>query len=263
MDREPEARTELLAVTEQDPLAVNLVSLATLDLAAGDEAAALAHADRAMALGVGEPTVALTAGVVAEQAGDAALALERFATAIAWDPPLASAAFWDEPAREVSKSEVVELARSLSDPLSAALILAYAGEAETAATELSAQPPSPTRDLYVAVTAWRSGDLAAAERALRERTNHDPTDWQAAAWLARISRISGDPTTADRYARWATIVQADVAPGLVYEASRAPVPASEPGAAAAGVPSAYSWSVYARPFTPYMLAPGVTLVGVR
>jgi O-antigen ligase/Tfp pilus assembly protein PilF len=263
LDRASQARTELLAVTEQDPLAVNLVSLATLDLAAGDAAAARTHADRAMELGIGEPTVALTAGVVEEQAGDPSLALQRFATAIAWDPPLAGAKFWDDPARAASKAEVVELARSFSDPLTGALILAYAGDTEKAATELRAQPPSPTRELFLAVTAWRSGDAAGAQRALAERTNADPTDWQAAAWLARISRLSGEPTTADRYARWATIVQADVAPTVIFEASLAPVPPDHPAAAAAGVPPAYPWSVYARPFTPHMLAPDVTLVGVR
>ena len=54
-----------------------------------------------------------------------------------------------------------------------------------------------------------------------------------------------------------------MAPVLIYDLSLAPVPEGQPGAAAAGVPAAYSWSVYARPFTPYMLAPGVTLVAAR
>ena len=172
--RESEARAELAAVTQQDPLAVNLVSLATLDLAAGDVAAARAHATRAMELGVGEPTVALTAGVIEEQTGDAAIAIERFASAVAANPPLASAAFWEDPVRLVSKEQVIERARVFSDPLTAALILAYAGDAETATVELEAQPPSPTRDLYLAATVWRSGDVLAAQQQLADHHEGQP-----------------------------------------------------------------------------------------
>ncbi len=266
--RAQEARDQLAHAVEADQVAINLIGLASLDAAAGDLPAAMTQARKAVELAPFNPTVALNAGLVGEAAGDLAFTLDQFANAVAWDPPLASSGFWTSHDRSVSKADVIDAARAKSDPLTAAfirpltaaLIRAYAGDPATARTELKAQPPSSTRDVYIAAATWLGGDAQAAQAALAAMTAADPRDWFAAAWMARISGLSGDTATGDRYKRWATIVQGDVAPFVVEEASVVP---ADPGDATAGLPVNYPWAVYLRPITPYLLVPHLTLIGNR
>ena len=258
--RTADARTQLADAVQADQIGVNVIGLAVLDLATGDRAAAMEHARRAVDLAPGDPTVALNAGLIGEAVGDRTFALDEFANAVAWDPPLASIGLWTAPERIIAKGEVVDAARARSDPQIAALILAYAGSPSAARVELEAQPPSSGRDVLIAVTIWLGGDTAGAQERLAGMTARDPRDWVAAGWMARISRRSGDFETADRYARWATIVQADAASSVIGEASVVPADA---GDATAGLPADYPWAVYLRPIAPYLPMPELTLIGTR
>src|SRR3990170_148023 len=145
-----EAREETLAASKDDQTAIILASLAALDQAAGDLAAANEHVRRAVTFGTNEPNVALNAGLIGEAIGDRAFALDQFANAVAWDPPLAGNAFWVLSKRAVSKADVLALARERSDPETAALIRAYGGEPRTARRELEALGPSAAHDVLVA-----------------------------------------------------------------------------------------------------------------
>lgn len=258
--RTSEATSLLTSAVESDQVAVVQISLAALEAATGDVSAAMKHARTAAALGVGEPTIALNAGIVGEQTGDAAFALDQFANAVARDPPLVRSAFWGSPTRVVPKADIVAAARKRSGSDAAALILAYAGDPQAARAELLALPLSDTRDVYLAVADWLSGDLAAAQARLSDMTAKDPLDWFAAAWMSRISRLSGDLATADRYANWATLVQADTVPSIIVELSVVPAMGD---AAEAGMPLNYPWSTYLRPQTASLLAPQLVLIGAR
>ena len=255
-----EAREETLAASKDDQTAIILASLAALDQAAGDLAAANEHVRRAVTFGTNEPNVALNAGLIGEAIGDRAFALDQFANAVAWDPPLAGNAFWVLSKRAVSKADVLALARERSDPETAALIRAYGGEPRTARRELEALGPSAAHDVLIAAAIWLGGDAVGAKARLRELLQKDPHDWFAAAWMARIARLSGDGEGADRYAQWAVILQADVAPLVITELSTIP---AGPGDEEAGMPFDYPWAIYLRPTPPYLLAPQLTLIGRR
>jgi O-antigen ligase len=254
------ARDLLARVVDLDPVAVNVIGLAALEAELGDHDAAFAHINQAVALGVGEPVVALNAGLIAEQLGDHDLALQQFATAIAWDPPLAGSSIWTAPPRTIPLRKIVEQARTMVAPIDAALILAYAGDRVTARAELAALPDSDQRNDYVAATLWLDGNPIAALARLAPHLGADPADWYSVAWAARIAYLSGDNVSGDRFARWATAVQGDSAPGIIYETSRAPALAS---AWDAGLPGNYPWAVYLRPTAPYLLMPQLTTIGLR
>jgi O-antigen ligase/tetratricopeptide (TPR) repeat protein len=258
--RTAEAREVLARAAEADPVAINVIGLAALEAELGERDAALGHARQAAALGVGDPTVALNAGLVAERLGDRDLALDQFANAIAWDPPLASGAVWASPPRSIALADAVAAARDRVDPLTAALILAYAGQASAAKAELLTQPPTGQVEVYIAATEWLDGDPSAALARLDSMLLADPRDWYAAAWAARIARLSGDVATARRYSAWAIAVQGDAAPATIAELSVAPADAD---AATAGLPGNYPWAVYLRPVTPYLPVPQLMLIGSR
>ena len=90
----------------------------------------------------------------------------------------------------------------------AALILAYAGDPAGARAELTQQPSSPTRDVYMAAVDWLDGRVDGARSAMADMTAREPMDWFAAGWASRIFRLSGDPTTGralrtvGQYGRW-------------------------------------------------------------
>lgn len=258
--RTSEARALLAQAVMDDPLAINQIGLAVLDATLGNYPEAMIRARAAAALGIGEPTVALNAGIVGEAAGDHAFAVAEFATAIAWDPPLARSGFWDAPERVTSKGAIVAAARAMTDALDGALIDAYAGNPSEARSALEAMAPSSQRDVYVAACEWLGGDATGALARLGEITRRDPLDWFAAGWASRIARLSGDLATADRYASWAIAVEADAASSVIGEASVVP---AEDDAASAGLPANYPWGVYLRPSSPYLLVPELTLIGVR
>jgi O-antigen ligase len=253
------ARSRLTDVIQFDAVAVNIIGLASLDLAAGDDRAAIEHARRAVDLGTGEPTIALNAGLIGEAVGDLEFATEQFAHAIEWDPALAASDIWSAPTRLVAKAPIVAMAVQDSSPLNASLILSYAGRSDEARDLLRRQPPSGLRDIYLAVATWRGGDTAAARIELARLLDVNPLDWNAAAWLSRIARLSGDPA-AGRYELWARIVQGDAAPAVLMEVSAIP-PTTD--AAVAGLPQSYPYGVYGRATSPFLLMPGLTLIGER
>jgi O-antigen ligase/tetratricopeptide (TPR) repeat protein len=258
--RTADARDQLASAVKLDPVAVNVIGLAALEAQLRDRDAALAHVNEAVALGVGEPVVALNAGLIAEQFGEPDLALDEFATAIAWDPPLAGSSFWTSPARTIPLAQVVEKARTMVAPIDAALILAYAGDRVSARAELAPLPDSDQRNDYVAATLWLDGDATAALASLAPRIDADPQDWYTVAWAARIAYLSGDNVTGDRYARWGIADEGDAAPSIIYETSRTPALSS---AWDAGLPGTYPWGVYLRPTAPYLLMPQLTTIGLR
>jgi O-antigen ligase len=259
--RTEEARAILARAVEVDPLAANRIGLAVLDLKLGDTSTAIEQAHLAMANGSGEPTIGLNAGLIAEAAGDQQFAVDSFAQAIAWAPPLARSDFWLAPVRAASKDLIVDAARLRSTPLDAALIAAYAGHPDVAKAELGILPVSATRDVNLAITQWLGGDLAGAQASLRARLDRDPLDWTAAAWLSRISRLSGDYETGLRYARWAEAVQGDTAPSVLLE--EAIVEQGTMDARGAGMPKGYPASVYLRENPPFLEMPELVVVGTR
>jgi O-antigen ligase/tetratricopeptide (TPR) repeat protein len=256
-----DAKAILESVVKIDPIAVNQIGLAALELELGNTSAALSRARLALSLGTGEPTIAINVGRIAEAVGDRSLAMESYADLLAWAPPLAADPFWDAAERTIPKAAIVEAARTRSTPSDAALISAYAGATVEARMELESLPATGTRDIYLAVTDWLGGDVVKAEATLAARVEANPLDWTSAAWLSRIARLSGDPNTAYRYARWAVAVQGDTAPSVLFEDAIAA--SSSEAAQNAGLPGGYPSSVYLRTTTPFLLMPQLTLVGVR
>jgi tetratricopeptide (TPR) repeat protein len=258
--RTSEARDMLARAVESDPVAVNVIGLAALEAELGDREAALAHVRQAIALSVNEPVVALNAGLIAERLGEPELALDQFANAIALDAPLASSRIWASPPRLHTRAEIVAAARARVESLAGALILAYAGHPDTARRELNGMPGSDRRDVYIAAVEWQARDVPAALARLDAILAARPLDWFAAAWAARISKLSLNDGAFNRYSKWAITVQGDSAPGVI--ADRALVPAGF-DAPTANLPGNYPWAVYLRPISPYLLAPQLTLIGLR
>jgi O-antigen ligase/tetratricopeptide (TPR) repeat protein len=261
LGRTEEARTALGLAIDRDPVAINQIGLAVLNAELGDNQSATAWARSGLALGIGEPTVAINAGRVGEQTGDIELALDGFASAVAWSPALAGSPFWGQPERLTTKDAVVQAARTRVSELDAALIAAYAGQFDMARAELDRLPDTGTRAIYLAATAWLEGDPAAAIRLLDARLQRNPLDWTAAAWAAKIARLSGEEAEALRYTRWAIAVQGDTAPTTILE--KTIIASGEPEAVYAGLPKGYPSAVYLRTNSPYLLMPQLVLVGTR
>jgi O-antigen ligase/tetratricopeptide (TPR) repeat protein len=253
--RTAEARDLLAHSVEADPVPINVIGVAALEASLGDRQAALAHVRDAVALGIGNPVVALNAGLVAERIGETGLAIDQFANAIAWDPPLAVVLFYSE-SRAKNRAEILLEAKNRSTPVDAALILAYSGDAAGAQKALDGLPTFDGKATYAAATTWLAGDAASALSQLQSVLAQDPTDWYAAAWAARIARLSGLEGEAQRYSTWALTVQADAAEGVIHDLSQ--VPATDPNA---GLPGNYPWAIYLRPISPYLPVPQLTLVG--
>jgi O-antigen ligase/tetratricopeptide (TPR) repeat protein len=255
-----EARDMLADAVQADGIAANLIGLAALELELGDDAAAKRDLDLAVARGVGESTIALNAGLLAESMGDTAEALNNFANAVAWDPPVASADIWSLPTRVVPKDDVIAAARTRTGSLEAALIRAYAGDPSGARAELDAMQASPTRDAYLATAMGLGGDFSTAMATFDGLLRSNPNDWVSAAFAARTTHRAGDEAAADRYRRWAVAVQGDAAPGGIAEGAVVPAPVDDPWP---GLPGNYPWAIYMRPDAPHLLAPQFTRIGNR
>jgi O-antigen ligase len=260
LGRLSDARTLLSQAVVLDQVGINQVGLGALDLALGDIASAMDNARAAASLAPGSATVALNAGLIGEAAGDEQFALDEFADAIAANPALARVELWDAPERTVSKDQIIAAAQARSDPLESALILGYAGRADEAEALLKLQPDSDTRNTYLAAAAWLGGDAAQAKNDLVALLSADPLDWFSAAWMSRISHLTGDEEAAARYGAWAVTVEADSAPRVIGERSAIPPVLN---ASSAGLPQSYPTGVYVRTQARFLPMPQLTLIGPR
>jgi O-antigen ligase len=258
--RLPDARSVLARAVEADPVAVNVIGLAALEAELGDRDSALSHVAQARALGIGEPLIALNAGLIAERFGERNLALEAFAQTVAWNPPLIRSDIWDSVERIATKEEVADEARVLVDDLEDALITAYAGNPAGAREALLAQPRSERRDIYLAVCDWREGDPGAAIERLGAMAEATPSGWIPAAWAARIAHQAGFSDPESRYAAWAVAVQADSASATIAEMSSVPSLGVDPSESQ---PLNYPWAVYLRPNYTYPVMPQVVVIGPK
>lgn len=244
LGRAAEARVVLRSAVTQDQVALNWVSLAALDAAAGDCGAAMDHAAIAMTRGPSEAGVALNAGAVAEGCGSTDQAGTWYAAALAAAPPLAADPYWIAPARASQRASIVVLAHdrlvAAGDPADAALVNAYAGNTTAAQAELAAlSGPCETCE---AAAQYLSGDRAGAVAFLQSRLVAHPLDWLAATALARYAWFSGNTDGALKYQRMAEIVQGDATPSVVTAPNRIEVDAH----GGQLQPVNYPWAVYLR-----------------
>jgi O-antigen ligase len=260
--RVAEAREQYAIATAADRTPIVLISLAVLDLAAGDTTRARSLAGEAADLGPFDPNVALNAGRIGEAVGDVGFASDQYANVFSIDPAAARSDYWDSPDRAVIKSDVVSAAIARSDAESAApaLIAAYTGDGSAADRILSGVAPSRHRDTVAAAVTWLEGDAEGAGARLERLVADDPRDWFAAAWASRVARLGGDQTDGDRYAQVAMIDQADVALSVIAERS---ILASTPTDDRQGLPDDYPWAVYLRPIPTDLLPTEVMVIGAR
>lgn len=258
LGRIDEARDLLSVAIELDPIAVNQIGLAMLELKAGQSKSALERIRDPLVIGTEEPTVDLNAGYIAEATGEVALALDRYAAAVAAAPSIAASAFWSAPERRVSRSDVVSEAIERVRRTDGAIILAYAGDPAAAAARLEDVPPSADRTTAWTVTVWLAGDPDRALEQFEAILRQDPLNWRAAAWAHRVAWSIGDLDLADRYRTWAITVERAAALRLLITAS-----IMDPGEAApgAGLPGSYPSAVYGRPTTPHLLISESWVVG--
>ena len=219
----PGARAQYEMALVTDTLAENVIALATLDAAAGDLPAAMAHARDAAARAGRDVNVFVNAGRVAEQAGDLDAATRWYARAIVIDPAVAAS-----PALAVEGAvRAASIQAAAADQVAignlgrATTIAAYGGDIDAAQAFLARIPSSPTRELLGIVVDWLAGDRAGAEEALRVRLAVNPLDFDTVGWLARFLSVAGDPAAAT-YREWTDALRGDAAPEVVYEYSRIP-----------------------------------------
>src|SRR5262249_14247360 len=155
----------------------------------------------------------------------------------------------------VAKADVVAAARARSDAFNSAVIAAYAGDAADAQAQLQGQPPSPARDVYLALVIGLGGDSATSLAQLEAILPGHPADWVAASFAARVAHRAGDDAATARFSAWAISVQGDTAPAFIAEGSVAPGPTTD---ASASLPGTYPWAVYLRPVTPFLAVPELT-----
>jgi hypothetical protein len=239
---------------------MNVIGLAALELQLGDTGAASTDVGIAMARGYGEAAVALNAGLLADRLGNGDWALMNLSNAVIWDPPLAGAELLASIPRTVTKAQIIAAAHERTNPLDAALILAYAGDPTQARAQLEAQPASSTRNAYIATVIGLTGDGTTALAMFDALLDKNPSDWFSAAMAARTAHRLGMQREADRYASWAILIQGDSAPAVIADASVVPVSPTE---ASASLPLNYPWSTYLRPIKPFLFMPSLTHIGVR
>jgi tetratricopeptide (TPR) repeat protein len=254
--RTAEARTQLTSATEADQLPMNLVSLAALDASAGDCSAALGHAELAVQRGPNDAAVALNAGAIAERcANDVEAAVAWYGAGLAAMPQLAGDPWWNEPVRSGLRTAILARASGIlaaaGDRARMVVLAAWSGDLD-GASQLLAALPAPCVTCQ-AVIDWQSGDHPAAIAGLRADLAAHPLEWTAAAALARYSWFDGDVAGAQKYQRWAEIVQGDSAPGTVTAPSRIAIDA--PGGQL--LPGLYPWAVYLRDGPSSLWPPGL------
>jgi O-antigen ligase len=254
--RMADARTQLSPAMEADKLPMNLISLAALDSWAGDCATALSHADLAVQRGPNDAAVALNAGAIAERCANGAEAvIAWYGASLAAMPQLAGDSWWNDPSRSSLRPAILERASSIlvaaGDGPGAVLLSAYSGDLDGARRQLAALP-APCVTCQAAID-WQSGNQAGATAGLHADLAAHPLDWLAAAALARYSWFAGDVAGAQKYERWAEIVQGDAAPSVVTAPNRVAFDAPHGQL----LPANYPWAVYLRNGPPTLSPPGM------
>lgn len=248
------AKRALEAAIRLEPSSHTHVLLAAVLLRLGDVSTASSRARDALTIAPDDPVTAINAGAILERAGDTPGALDAYATAVTLSPELAASTWWQGPGRAVRPEQVIAeaLRRSEGDSVRSALVLAFSGDARAraAAQELD------TRDGAVVdalVTLMVDGPDAASAQ-FHQILASDPRHAQAALWLSRIERASGNEPEADRYLQWAMILAG-------WPAAHNPRVGStivEAGdATLRPVPSNYPWALYGRRGPGSVAVPGI------
>jgi O-antigen ligase len=189
-----------------DGMPVVWLDLAKLRLDRGDRAGGVAALEEALRLGVQQPSVAINASLMWEQMGDHAKASALLAAGLKVMPTLAGDPFWrDEPSRARLMTDAIAIA-SDQDP-ALALALALHGDDLDAASRLVEEQATPEAREFAGllVRAWR-GDDGAAETLYRLATEH-PLDPSIIEWCTRLAVRQGDRAAAERFLRWAVIIE--------------------------------------------------------
>lgn len=261
LDRLDEARAAYGAVVDEDLLAENVLSLATIDLQLGQSAEAARLARIGLQRGWRDANAAVNAGRILEATGSPDLALSAYASAVRADPPLIRASFWADSARTASRNDVANQARSLArgegDIAAGALILAYAGRLDAALADVSGIADADTRALYDAVVEGIAGDRSRGVATLEARFLQRSSDFVAAAWLSQILALAGD----DGARRWfeiASVIRADEAPVAANLLDELPSGADE---RSLGAWTDYPFAVYSRRGPADLWAPQFLVIG--
>lgn len=255
------ARETLGPVLGVDGSAINLLSMAWLDLAAGDPQGALANARIARDRGAGDAIVTLNVGAIAEQAGDRPLALDAFAELLVGSPHLVASPFWA--ARTISTEEILdtiegrlvdsgEEARTV--PL--ALLQAYGGDPDGAKVSLESLPPSDARDRALVTCDWLAGRHEEAIESLRVSLAAAPQRGELAAALADLLGADGSAEEAVRVQHQADLVGYG---SVAIAGGRGSRITTAGDAGTSAQPSNYPWMVYLR-FGPAVMTPPGFLV---
>jgi Tfp pilus assembly protein PilF len=252
---QPDARDRMRAIVARDGLAMHLVSLAYLELDAGNQTAALERASDALARDPGDENVGLNVGWIAEAAGDRDLAAAGYAHAVAMDPELASSTYWVDPARTLTRDHVVDRALTIvspSDRFQRALIQAFAGRPAVSAG-LSAEELERLDAVVVLVT---RGPQAALDPVVAMANAH-PLDPFGVRWAQRLSASAGRATEAERYGRWLETLGAE---GAASSPRHGSVVVAAESAASSPIPPNYPWALYGRRGPRLLVVPGTLIV---
>jgi tetratricopeptide (TPR) repeat protein len=202
------------AGSQRDPESLAWVQtrLATLELQAGDAAAAMTHADRALGLVADYPAALLARGRAQLARGAAVAALTDLTTAAAASPlpeHLWAAADAARAAGQTAAAGDFE-ARLLAtgereDPRTFAVWLATTGRDTGAALRLAAAEFAVRQDALthdaLAVARWRAGDLAGAQQAMRLALAGGLRDARVSLHAALLAEATGDRDALSRHRR--------------------------------------------------------------
>jgi tetratricopeptide (TPR) repeat protein len=165
------ALASLARLSEAEDLPVAWMNRAWLEAAAGDAIAARRSLNRALALGAGQPQLALTAGLIHEQLGDLPESTSWYIETLVQEPRLAGSGFWQSSQRVVRWDTIRTAALARLAPADAADFWISAGDLEEAKAVVDAMPAGDERTLLeLVVAAWAGRRAPGRPRAARETT---------------------------------------------------------------------------------------------
>jgi tetratricopeptide (TPR) repeat protein len=250
------AEQEMRSSAEADDFVFSWLNLAALELRRGDQDAARNSLERAMRLGWQQPAIALPAGVLYVELGDADAAVDAFAQALSIAPMLTDDPYWSTSGPEIAAahSAAVEEALTRADPAKATVIALLAGDPERAHAE-AARLEGPARTASeLGIAAWEGDPEGRAD--LEELAESTPSLNTAVVWLGRLAARDGDLESVARYREWASITSgilgSDVGEDVVV--TDEPIPGVQvPGANG----NLQGWYVYVRQYPWDLVIPGL------